>query len=167
MASKKGNTDGDPTYERALGLLSFRSRSAKELAKRLKEKGEPVEAIEPVIARLLANGLLDDARYAEGRARVGIVGKARSRRRIEQELVQRGVDRELAGEAVLKVMANEGTDEAAVAEKAARKKLRTLSRHDEATKREKLYAYLARQGYPGEVVRRAVRVALDEEKAGG
>jgi regulatory protein len=162
-AGKKPGGTGDPTYERALNLLSFRARSAHELEKRLLEKGEPAEAIPPVIARLLANGLLDDARYAEGRARVGITGKARSRRRIEQDLVHRGVDRETAGEAVRRALESEGTDEAEVALRAARKKLRSLGKHDAATKREKLYAYLARQGYPGDVVRRVSREALEEE----
>lgn len=149
------------TYERALGLLSFRARSAKELTKRLREKGEPAAEVERVIARLLANGLLDDARFAEGRARAGIVGKARSRRRIEQDLAQRGVAREVAGAAVQRVLAEEGTDEVAVAERAARKKLRTLSRLDPAAQRQKLYAYLARQGHAADVVRRVMRIVLD------
>jgi len=149
------------TYERALGLLSFRARSAKELEKRLRDKGEPVADVERVIARLSANGLLDDARFAESRARVGIVGKARSRRRIEQDLAQRGVAREIAGEAVRRVLAEEGTDETAVAERAARKKLRSLTRLDPAVRRQKLYAYLARQGHAADVVRRVMRVVLD------
>lgn len=166
MASKKGNQDRDATYERALGLLSFRARSAHELAKRLEEKGEPAEAIEPVIARLVANGLLDDARYAESRARTGLLGKARSRRRIEQDLVQRGVDRETAGDAVKKVLEAEGTDETAVAEQAARKKLRSLGKYDAATRREKLYGFLARQGHAGDVVRKVVKRLMDEEKGG-
>lgn len=149
------------TYDRALRLLSFRARSAKELEKRLIEKGEPRDQVERVLARLLSSGLLDDARFAEAKARSGIVGKARSRRRIEQDLARKGVARDVADAAIRQVMADEGTDEAAVAERAARKKLRSLARLDGAEQRQKLYAYLARQGYAPDVVRRVLRAVLD------
>lgn len=154
-------TSAQKTYERALNLLSFRARSAKELAKRLKEKGEPAEEIEAVITRLRQNGLLDDAVYAESKARSGIVGKARSRRRMEQDLAQRGVSREVVSQAISRVFAEEGTSELAVAERAARKKLRSLDRHEPQVKKQKLYAFLARQGYPGEVVRKVMKRVLD------
>ncbi|WP_437677155.1 regulatory protein RecX [Sorangium sp. So ce131] len=149
------------TYDRALRLLSFRARSASELEKRLLEKGEPRDQVTAAIARLTANGLLDDARYAEARARSGIVGKPRSRRRIAQDLARKGVARDVADAAIRQVMADEGTDEAAVAERAARKKLRSLARLDPAEQRQKLYAFLARQGYAPDVVRRALRAVLD------
>lgn len=149
------------TYDRALRLLSFRARSAKELEKRLIEKGEPRDQVDRVIARLSSSGLLDDARFAEAKARSGIVGKARSRRRIEQDLARKGVARDVADAAIRQVMADEGTDEAAVAERAARKKLRSLSRLDAAEQRRKLYAFLARQGYAPDVVRRVLGAVLD------
>ncbi|WP_437938343.1 regulatory protein RecX [Sorangium sp. So ce341] len=148
------------TYERALRLLSFRARSARELEKRLIEKGEPPEHVATAIARLSANGLLDDARFAEAKARSGIVGKPRSRRRIEQDLARKGVARDVAEAAIRRVMADEGTDELAVAERAARKKLRSLSGLDPMEQRQKLYAFLARQGYAPDVARRALRAVL-------
>jgi regulatory protein len=149
------------TYGRALSLLSFRARSASELEKRLIEKGEPREQVAVVIARLAASGLLDDARYAESRARTSIVGKSRSRRRIQQDLAQRGVARDVADAAIRQVMAEEGTDEASVAERAARKKMRSLGKLDPAEQRQKLYGFLARQGYASDVVRKAMRAVLD------
>ncbi|XXY45197.1 regulatory protein RecX [Sorangium sp. So ce269] len=153
------------TYERALRLLSFRARSARELEKRLIEKGEPREHVTAAIQRLCANGLLDDARFAEAKARSGIVGRPRSRRRIEQDLARKGVARDVADAAIRQVMADEGTDELAVAERAARKKLRTLARLDPAEQRQKLYAFLARQGYGPDVVRRALRAVMDARDA--
>ncbi len=149
------------TYERALNLLSFRARSAKELGKRLREKGEPAEEIDAVLTRLLQNGLLDDARYAESKARSGIVGKARSRRRMQQDLAQRGVAREVVDKAITTAYAEEGTSELAVAERAARKKMRSLGRHDAQEQKQKLYAFLARQGYPGDVVRKVMKRVLE------
>lgn len=156
------------TYERALRLLAFRARSTSELSKRLIEKGEPADEVARAVTRLAAAGLLDDTRYAESRARVGVVGKARSRRRIEEDLVHRGVSREVAGDAVRRALADAGTDEAGVAERAARKKLRSLGKLDPRAQREKLYAFLARQGHPAEVVRAVVRAVLapDPERGG-
>ncbi|WP_437623185.1 regulatory protein RecX [Sorangium sp. So ce1151] len=163
--AKKIGGSAEKTYERALRLLSFRARSARELEKRLIEKGEPREHVAAAIQRLCANGLLDDARFAEAKARSGIVGKPRSRRRIEQDLARKGVARDVADAAIRQVMADEGTDELAVAERAARKKMRTLARLDPAEQRQKLYAFLARQGYAPDVVRRALRAVLDARDA--
>ncbi|WP_437571039.1 regulatory protein RecX [Sorangium sp. So ce542] len=162
---RKAAAGEQKTYERALRLLSFRARSARELEKRLIEKGEPPEHVATAIARLSANGLLDDARFAEAKARSGIVGKPRSRRRIEQDLARKGVARDVAEAAIRRVMADEGTDELAVAERAARKKLRSLSGLDPMEQRQKLYAFLARQGYAPDVVRRALRAVLDAPDA--
>jgi len=149
------------TYERALDLLSFRARSARQLHQRLLAKGEPVAQVEVVIARLCACGLLDDARFAEARARGGIVGKARSKRRTVEDLVHKGVAREVASAAVQQVLTDEGTDELAVAMRAAEKKMRALTRAEPMERRNKLYAFLARQGYASDVVRRTLRAVLD------
>ncbi|WP_437654372.1 regulatory protein RecX [Sorangium sp. So ce1182] len=163
--AEKTGAGAQKTYERALRLLSFRARSARELEKRLIEKGEPREHVTAAIQRLCANGLLDDARFAEAKARSGIVGRPRSRRRIEQDLARKGVARDVADAAIRQVMADEGTDELAVAERAARKKMRTLARLDAAEQRQKLYAFLARQGYAPDVVRRALRAVMDVRDA--
>jgi regulatory protein len=158
---RKAREAAEKTYERALRLLSFRARSARELEKRLIEKGEPREHVTTAIERLTSSGLLDDARFAEAKARSGIVGKPRSRRRIEQDLARKGVSRDVADAAIRQVMTEEGTDESAVAERAARKKLRSLSGLAPAEQRQKLYAFLARQGYSPDVARRALRAVLD------
>ncbi len=149
------------TYERALSLLSFRDRSVKELQKRLLEKGEAEDRVAPTIERLQQSGLLDDSRFAAERARAGLVGKARSRRQIEHDLAQRGVTREVASAAIQQVLADEGTSEFEVAVRAARKKAKSLERLDPQAKRQKLYGFLARQGYTPDLVRRAMRAVLD------
>jgi regulatory protein len=148
------------TYDRALNVLSYRHRSAHELRTRLLEKGEPAAQVEVVIARLVANGLLDDARFAEAKARSGMLGKGRSRWRLEHDLAQRGVPREVARAAIAQVLSDEGTDEVGVAERAARKKLRSLSHLPPPEQRQKLYAWLARQGFSPDVVRSALDAVL-------
>jgi regulatory protein len=150
------------TYERALDLLSFSARSARQLSARLLHKGEPAAQVEVVVARLIANGLLDDTRYAEARARAGIMGgQARSRRRMAQDLAHKGVAREVAEAAIRQVLVESGTDEVAVAVRAAQKKVRSFARLEPAERRQKLYAFLARQGHSAEAVRGALHAVLD------
>ena len=149
------------TYDRALNLLSSRDRSAQKLEKQLLDKGEPPEQVTAVLARLSGAGLLDDARFAAARARSGLLGKARSRRRMVETLTHDGVASDVAREAIQKVLDEEGTDELALALRAARKKLGSLSRLAPLAQRQKLYGFLARQGYASEVVRRTLREVLD------
>jgi regulatory protein len=143
-------------YERALNLLSYRARSAKDMTRKLIEKGATAGQSAAAVARLVANGLLDDPKYAESVARSKMVGGARSSRRVKQDLARKGVDASTAAAAVARVLTDEGTSDLAQAERAAAKKARTLARLDPPERRKKLYAFLARQGFAFDVVKRAV-----------
>jgi regulatory protein len=148
--------------ERALNMIAFRARSVRELRRGLLRKGESQEAVERAIERLVASGLLDDAEYARQLVRSKLVSRGFSRRRLQDELFRRGVEREVASEAIEEVMADESVDEAAMVEQLARKKLRTLAGLDAATRRRRLYAFLARRGYAPDDVR-AVMEKLEGE----
>lgn len=87
-------------YNKALDYLSRRPYSEKELAKKLREKDFPDEAIEGVIARLRELSLLNDEHYAEILAEQLYNNKHYGTRRILQELALRGVSREIAQNAV-------------------------------------------------------------------
>ena len=78
-----------------------------------------------------------------------------------ETLANNGVARDVADAAIAQVLDEEGTDEHAVALRAAQKKLRSLARLDPQARRQKLYGFLARQGYPADVVRRVLRAVLD------
>jgi regulatory protein len=152
------------TYDRALNLLAFRARSQKELKRRLMQKGGEAPIIDEAIARLDAAGLLNDADYAKQLTRAkGIVG-GMSRRRLQQEMAKRGVGREIADDAIAEVMTEEAVDEAAVAEQAARKKLKSLRSADPETRQRRLYGYLARRGYESDDIRRAIQTVLGESE---
>ena len=153
------------TYDRALNLLAFRPRSARELKRQLVRKGEPEAFADAAVARLTASGLLNDAEFARQFARSKVVGKGMSRRRLEQELYRKGVERETATEAIGEVLSDEDVDEAGMLERLARKKARTLGSLDPASKRRRLYAFLARRGHDSDAIRRALEAALDGEVA--
>jgi len=143
-------------YDRALNLLSFRARSARELHRRLTQKGEPRDRAEAVIQRLREIGLIDDADFARQLTRSKVSSGA-SRRRVHQELFKRGVARDVADEAVEQVFEDEGMSDAASIERIARKKWRTLVTLDGPTRRRRLYAFLARRGFDSDDVSRVVR----------
>jgi regulatory protein len=151
------------TYDRALNMLALRARSAGELRRQLVRKGEPTERVDAAIQRLTAAGFLDDGAFARQFARSKAIGAGMSRRRIEQELRRRGVSRDVGDGAIAEVFAEEDLDEAAVVERAARKKLRALRNLDVDTRNRRLYAYLARRGYDLDDIRRAIQAVAGAE----
>ncbi len=93
--------------ERALNLLSYRDRTAKQLFDRLKEKTDEASAAQAV-ERMEELGLVDDVRYAGRLSRDLWNLKHYGPQRIRQELLQKGIDRQVAQEAVQELM--EGVD---------------------------------------------------------
>jgi regulatory protein len=143
----------------SLRLLSYRPRSEKEVRERLGRHGFPPETVEQTIACLKDQGLLDEGAFArfwrEGRE----ASSPRSRRLIELELRRKGVDPELARDAV------QDLDEEESALRAARRKARSLKGLDEETFRKKMLSYLQRRGFSWELSRRTL--AKLKEASGG
>ena len=148
-------------YDRALNLLSFRARSARELQRRLMQKGVTADRVDKVIAKLREVGLIDDADFARQVARSKVSSGA-SRRRLHQELFKRGIARDVADEAVDQVLEEENVDEVAVAERVARKRLPLLSGADAPTRRRRLYGFLARRGHDSDTIRQVMDRVLGE-----
>lgn len=146
--------------DRALNLLEHRARSARELRRRLIQKGEPALLVEAALERLTRMGLIDDAEYARQVARSTAVVRGASKRRVRQELFKRGVASELADAAIAQVYADESVDAAEIVERAARKRLKALSGLDPETRRRRLHAFLARRGYESDEIRATLERVL-------
>lgn len=157
------------TYDRALRMLAFRARASAELRRNLIRKGEAAEFVDAALERLTAAGLIDDSAFARQFARTRSAGAGISRRRIQQELTRRGVARDVGDSAVAEVYEEEEIDEGDVAEKAARKKMRSLGGLDPQVRTRRLYAFLARRGHDTADIRRAIETVTGEaaELAGG
>lgn len=152
-------------YDRALHLLTFRARSARELHRRLVQKGVTAERADRVITKLRELGLIDDADFARQLTRSKMSGGV-SRRRVHQELFKLGVPREVADEAVAQVVEEDGLSDAESIERIARKKWRSLASVDELTRRRRLFAFLARRGFDSGDVARVVRQLAGETEEG-
>jgi len=141
-------------------MLEARSRGVVELRRLLIKKGEPEADVDAAIERLKASGILDDTNFARQLTRSKAIGAGLSRRRIGQELTRRGVSRDVSDEAIEAVFEEEGIDEAQSIDRVARKKLRMLTKVDDATRRRRLYAFLARRGYDNDDIARVLQTLL-------
>ncbi len=100
--------------EQALRLLEVRGRSRFELRGRLLAKGHPAAAIDALLERLGASGLLDDARFARDRARAMLRRKGWGPRKLAADLARRGVEREQVDAAIAEAYADADTDPEAI-----------------------------------------------------
>jgi SOS response regulatory protein OraA/RecX len=82
---------------------------------------------------------------ARAHARTAAAVKGRGRLRVARELLQMGIARDVAAEAVADVFGD--LDERSLIERALQKKLRGRARIADAAEHARLYQYLMRQGF--------------------
>lgn len=148
--------------DKALDLLAVNARSSRDLRVRLRRAGANEPEIAWTIDRLLAQGYVDDAAYARQVARAKVLAGGVSRRKVVAVLRRRGVSADVADAAIEQTLSEVDLDEEGAALAAARKRLRALRALDQATRRQRLYAFLARRGYDGGVIRRVLQAVLSE-----
>jgi regulatory protein len=151
-------------FDRAARSLALRDRSSSSLARLLTRKGIDREAAQAAIERLRAAGFIDDEayarRFARSRAASGV-----ARGRIAAELFREGISRDAANAAIAETFEAERIDEGAIVEAAAARKFRSLGGLPPRKQRARLWAFLARRGYPMDAIRRAVNLTLDGASA--
>ena len=145
------------TFQRAAKLLAAKPRSIAELRERLAERCSSKSVIETVIARLREYGYLDDERYALSYASSKVRQQPIGRRRLEQSLVMKKVDRKVADEALDQVFAE--TPEEELIDRAIAKRVRLRGRPKTRAEAKSLFDHLLRQGFPFELVSEKVRAA--------
>jgi regulatory protein len=134
--------------------------SIAEVRSVLAEHGLDESEIEEWIERYERLGYLDDARLAEQLVHVNGSRRGRGSGAIMQELSRRGVD---AGAARAAVGELDPDIERANAQTVADRRARQLTGLDRQTAERRLSAFLQRRGYPGDVVREAVKAALSAD----
>ena len=137
--------------DRAVKLLAMRDHSEGELRDKLYQAGYPDSVIDRVIEKLVVMDLVDDVSFAEHWAESR--AHRHGRRRIEQELTRKGVDREVARRAVGNL-----TDEDQLQD-AIRLVGKFLSRtHGDMDRSlyQRTLAMLARHGYDADIARKAL-----------
>lgn len=148
-------------YALAIAYLGAKPRTRKQIQLYLTRKLFEEQNIQYALDRLEREHIVDDEQYAlqfaAGRLRNGLKGRLW----IKQELQQRGVSKQAAAKAA-DALGREA--ELAAATSAAEKKWRTL-KGETADRKRKLMGYLMRRGFPGDIVREAVKLAVSNGEA--
>ena len=149
----------------ALQYLAARPRTAHEVRQKLRRSGVADEVVDQVMERLHARGVLDDAAYAHAYLTSRLTSRGYGPQRLRRELHQRGVGRALVEEAVQQDLTAQ--DVLAAARAQAAKRWPRLAREvDRPRRRQKLYDFLRRRGFPSAIVQQ-VLTELEEGTAGG
>jgi len=124
----------------------------------------PDDLAERLLDRFEEVGLVDDAAYAEMLVRTRHQERGLARRALAHELRRKGVDPEVAEQALEQI---DDDTELAAARELARRRARATRGLDPVKRRRRLAGMLARKGYSPGVTMRAVAEALaadgDEE----
>jgi len=141
-----------------LDQLTGQARSRKELADKLRSKNVPSELAERLLDRFEEVGLIDDEAFAKSWVESRQPGKGLARRALAQELRRKGIDDEVAREALDEI---DPADEIESARALVRKKLRSMSGLDHTVATRRLVGMLARKGYSSGMAYAVVREVLD------
>jgi regulatory protein len=139
----------------AYRCLAYRPRSRAEIIQKLHDRSFNAEIIDAVLADLKRLGYVNDRQFAGQLARSRIRLQGFGRRRIEQELKNKGIDREIIREVFAEVFVNAAEIE--TAKLVAAKKINTMKILDRETRRRRLAGFLERKGYSSEIIGAVLR----------
>lgn len=129
--------------------LTSSPRSCWEVRQQLLGRGFCDETASAAETRLLELGILDDREFARAWVERAVLRRHDAPATVQPALTARGVPSEIIGDALAELLLDETNVDAAMA--AASERLRTLHGPDVVVRR-RLWAFLARRGYEGEVV---------------
>lgn len=153
LAELQAKDEVEKAKESALNYLTYRPRSVAEVARNLDKKGYSETAANEAISRLQDVKLLDDEAFARYWLEQRETFKPRSRRALQQELYQKGVERTIIDRVL------DDFDETDSARRAAAKKARRFKNLPEFEFKKKLGQFLQRRGFAYSIV----RTVCDEE----
>jgi len=142
IAALRMQDSKEVALEKALHFISYRSRSEKEVLKKLTDKGYSEKEIDEVLARLRTTGLVADSQFARNWVEDRSTFRPRSRRLMTMELHQKGVADEDISNALAEI-----EDDSTLAYQAASRYARRLEGLDWDKFRFRLSAYLGRRGF--------------------
>ncbi len=145
----------------ALRLLTGAPRSRAQLAEAMARQDVPEPVAERVLDRFTEVGLVDDAEYARILVRSRQADRGLARRALGVELRRKGIDDDVAAEALSTV---DGDLEERTARDLARRRLTATAGLPREVRVRRVTAMLGRKGYPGGLAHRVVRDILAEER---
>jgi regulatory protein len=147
------NLDKTDAIRYAYRLLSYRDRSEKELADKLKRKGFSEETIQQAINYLSEKGFINDAALALSLRRIAEDARLLGNRGVRIFLHRRGISRELIND----VFTGDDPDEIIRAEKVVSKKLKAVENYSDEEIKKKIWRSLVRKGYSFDTINKILR----------
>ena len=145
-----------------LDQLTGRARSRSDLATKLAQRNVPDDIATRLLDRFEEVGLVDDAAFAKLWVEQRQSGRGLARRALAQELRRKGIEDEVAREALDEIDSDEEVESARVL---VRRKLRSVRGLDQQVAARRLTGMLARKGHSGAVAFRVVREELGSAEA--
>ena len=142
-------------------LLRYRPRSIAEVRERLRSLGFAKDEIEKAVSTAEAAGLLDDAAFTRLWAQDRLLHHPLSRRAIERELADKGIDRSTIVATLEELYPAE--DEKRIALELARVRLARYAGLDRAKRIQRTVSFLVRRGFPFQLARNSAEIADREE----
>lgn len=150
------------TMNRAVKLLAAKPRSVQELRERLLEKLWTNQSIvDGVIEKLKEYKYLDDEQYAGDLAISKLRQKPQGKRRLQQTMSQKKLDKETVEKAITDAF--EKLPEEELIDLAIAKRLRLKGKPENREETKKFYDHLLRQGYGFDLVREKMSTFLKYE----
>ena len=160
ITTEQHEADETRAMQYAFKLLGYRQRSEREMRTRLERKGFSPPVTDRTLAELTRLSLLDDRDFAQSwvAARTG-----RGAARITQELLQKGIDRDIAEEII--TTARSAEDELAAAWQVAIRAIRMRSLAPGREDMLRIRRLLQRRGFSYEVIGRVCTRLNAQESA--
>jgi regulatory protein len=143
-----------------LDQLTGRARTRSELAEKLAGRHVPEAVASRLLDRFEEVGLIDDAAFAREWVEQRQSGRGLARRALAQELRRKGIEDDVAREALDEI---EDDDEVEAARMLVQAKLRTVRGLDRDKAVRRLVGMLARKGHSSAVAFRVVKEELDTD----
>lgn len=141
---------------RAMNLLKSREYTTEELKRKLRMGDYPENIIDEAIEYVASYRYIDDLRYATDY--ITSQENIRSRRRIEQDLLRKGISKSTLEQAWLKWEEKGGSqDEISMIQKLLQKRHFDIDTTD-IREQQRIYTFLVRKGFSHDSIRRAIKL---------
>jgi len=154
LPSFRQNQDLEKARAYAFLLLKFRLRSENELKVRLKQKGFSEQITADTVNFLKDREFIDDRVFARGWV-AGRLKRPLGLSKIRQELLAKGLDKEIIREAL--DQAGQNFPESQVVNQLAQQRFSKLKGVPPLKAKARLYGYLMRRGFSSDIIREAIK----------
>ena len=151
-------SDITPARQIALRTLAARGRSVAEVKQKLRDRGIDESVVEEEVSRLITEGLLNDFDLAEQ-----LVWSLQEHKKLGPVAIRQAlIKRKIPSAIIDRVIPHASDIEPDVIEQLARDRMRSMSGLEPEVQKRRLVGFLARRGYTGSEVYRAVDRAVGE-----